>query len=334
MDITCLRTLALNILKNGYPESIASNIDIPELEPCSICNEEIFLHIFKKSFTVLTCGHIFHRLCLENIRETITKCPVKNCGADIESIEKSPQMREPSRRSMSIYKSGDSAFITAFRNDPLLSDTIAEDSPDDNQLQNMETDIPRTSTASILPSKRVGEPTSADKPSNKKPKVVNRDESSKLKKLIEELANTPSQVSSIPASDPASTINTLNFLHLYHEITKAESRNEKTKQEVIQCYYNFGELLSQRFYFHYSQVKNDQMAQVEVNKEAREQLPTNISEDAFKKRTERARKVYFLFSQEHIGKEKIGLVNSFTALSISKLSLGDIKYIINKTKPS
>ncbi|CAH1768955.1 4929_t:CDS:1, partial [Entrophospora sp. SA101] len=105
MDITCLRTLALNILKNGHPESIASNIDIPELEPCSICNEEIFLHIFKKSFTVLTCGHIFHRLCLENIRETITKCPVKNCGADIESIEKSPQMREPSRRSMSIDKS-------------------------------------------------------------------------------------------------------------------------------------------------------------------------------------------------------------------------------------
>ncbi|CAJ0751547.1 7703_t:CDS:2 [Entrophospora sp. SA101] len=176
MDVTCLRSLALNILKNGYPESIASSIEIPELEPCSICNEELFLHQLKKSFTVLTCGHIFHRLCLENNRENTT----------------------------------------------------------------------------IL----------------------------------------------------------------------------------IQCYYNFGELLSQRFYFHYSQVKNDQMAQVEVNKEAREQLPSNISGDAFKKRTERARKVYFLFSQEHIGKEKIGLVKSFTALTISKLSLGDIKYIINKTKPS
>ncbi|CAJ0769387.1 2545_t:CDS:2, partial [Entrophospora sp. SA101] len=154
MDVTCLRSLALNILKNSYPESIASSIEIPELEPCSICNEELFLHQLKKSFTVLTCGHIFHRLCLENNRENTT-----------------------------IFK-------------------------------------------------------------------------------------------------------------------------------------------------------NDQMAQVEVNKEAREQLPSNISGDAFKKRTERARKVYFLFSQEHIGKEKIGLVKSFTALTISKLSLGDIKYIINKTKPS
>ncbi|CAJ0841365.1 12704_t:CDS:2, partial [Entrophospora sp. SA101] len=188
-----------------------------------------------------------------------------------------------------------------------------------NHVRNIESDIPETSTASILPSKRAGEFTPTNKTSGKKQKA-NKEDSLKLKKLIEELANTPSQESSMSASDSVSTIDTLNFLHLYREITKAEARNEKTKQEVIQCYYNFGELLSQRFYFHYSQVKNDQMAQVEVNKEAREQLPSNISEDAFKKRTERARKIYFLFSQEHIGKEKIGLVNSFTALTISKLS--------------
>lgn len=41
---------------------------------------------------------------------------------------------------------------------------------------------------------------------------------------------------------------TYNFLRLYQEITKAESRNEKTNQEVIQ-----------RFNFHYSQVKNEQL---------------------------------------------------------------------------
>nr|CAG8454512.1 103_t:CDS:2 [Entrophospora candida] len=160
---------------------------------------------------------------------------------------------------------------------------------------------------------------------------ANKEDSLKLKKLIEELANTPSQEPSISTSDSASTIDTLNFLHLYHEITKAESRNEKTKQEVIQCYYNFGELLSQCFYFHYTQVKNDQMAQVEVNKEAREQLPTNISEDAFKKRTERARKVYFLFSQEHIGKEKIGLKN-IGAVTIDEEILNSEEISENITK--
>ena len=50
----------------------------------------------------------------------------------------------------------------------------------------MESDIPGTSTASTLPSKCVGDPTSADKPSSKKPKAVNREDSSNLKKLINE----------------------------------------------------------------------------------------------------------------------------------------------------
>jgi hypothetical protein len=39
-----------------------------------------------------------------------------------------------------------------------------------------------------------------DKHSSKKLKAVNRDESSKLQRLIKELANTPSQDSSTPAS--------------------------------------------------------------------------------------------------------------------------------------
>ncbi|CAJ0648806.1 3543_t:CDS:1, partial [Entrophospora sp. SA101] len=169
-----------------------------------------------------------------------------------------------SQRSMSIDGSQDKSFDpTIFNNafldnDPTCLDTITEEIS--NHVRNIESDIPETSTASILPSKRAGEFTPTNKTSGKKQKA-NKEDSLKLKKLIEELANTPSQESSMSASDSVSTIDTLNFLHLYREITKAEARNEKTKQEVIQCYYNFGELLSQRFYFHYSQVKNDQMAQ-------------------------------------------------------------------------
>ncbi|CAG8707039.1 14991_t:CDS:1, partial [Racocetra fulgida] len=102
MNITCLKTLALNILKNGSPETIASGVEVPELDSCSICNEEIFLHILKKSFTVLTCGHTVHRLCLKNLRETMFTCSVNNCSTEIEIIEKSPLMRAPTQRSMSI----------------------------------------------------------------------------------------------------------------------------------------------------------------------------------------------------------------------------------------
>ena len=65
MSISCLKTLALNILQNCTPEAIASGIEIPELDSCSICFEEIFLSLIKKPFTALPCGHIFHRSCLE-----------------------------------------------------------------------------------------------------------------------------------------------------------------------------------------------------------------------------------------------------------------------------
>ncbi|CAG8652363.1 20206_t:CDS:2 [Dentiscutata erythropus] len=149
MNITCLKTLALNILKNGSPETIASGVKVPELDSCSICNEEIFLHILKKLFTVLTCGHTVHRLCLENLRETIFTCPVNNCSAKIEIIEKSPLMRALSQRSMSIDEGLQDSLIFG-KNSLVNLDTIVE--------ENSESGIP-DSTTSNLPYKHVGEPT-------------------------------------------------------------------------------------------------------------------------------------------------------------------------------
>ncbi|KAF0488014.1 hypothetical protein F8M41_022439 [Gigaspora margarita] len=35
-----LKTLALNILKNGFPDSIAKGVEAPELDPCSRCLED------------------------------------------------------------------------------------------------------------------------------------------------------------------------------------------------------------------------------------------------------------------------------------------------------
>ncbi|CAJ0760673.1 11237_t:CDS:2 [Entrophospora sp. SA101] len=76
MDIKYLKTLALNILKNTSPGDIANGIDVPELDSCSLCNDELFLRLIKKPFTALPCGHIFHRTCLENsIINGVEICP-------------------------------------------------------------------------------------------------------------------------------------------------------------------------------------------------------------------------------------------------------------------
>ncbi|CAJ0754835.1 12672_t:CDS:2, partial [Entrophospora sp. SA101] len=76
MDIKYLKTLVLNILKNTSPGDIANGIDVPELDSCSLCNDELFLRLIKKPFTALPCGHIFHRTCLENsIINGVEICP-------------------------------------------------------------------------------------------------------------------------------------------------------------------------------------------------------------------------------------------------------------------
>ncbi|CAI2198287.1 7999_t:CDS:1, partial [Funneliformis geosporum] len=40
------------------------DMEVLELGPCSECNNEILM-LPIKAFTVLSCGHIFHRLCIE-----------------------------------------------------------------------------------------------------------------------------------------------------------------------------------------------------------------------------------------------------------------------------
>ncbi|CAJ0846477.1 10340_t:CDS:1 [Entrophospora sp. SA101] len=331
MDITCLRTLALNILKNGYPESIASDIEIPELESCLICNEEIFLHLLKKSFTVLTCGHVFHRLCLENLRETMPICPGKNCVAEIEIIEKSPLIQKLSHRSMSIDGSQEKLFA---ENDPSCLDTIAEEDSNDNQSQNMESDIPGTSTASTLPSKRVGDPTSTNKATGKKQKA-NKEDSLKLKKLINELLSIEKLPQIIEvAEEGVSGGDANNYLYFFNKIDFAESKNIITNQEVIGSYFDFGGILYKR----YKDLKKDngkEASKALVFEEVRNQIPKEVTDVALRKRMERVRKIYKLFTaivngNEKLAKDKIALIRSFSANSLSKLSQSDIDFVIVK----
>ncbi|CAH1770059.1 9034_t:CDS:1, partial [Entrophospora sp. SA101] len=140
MSISCLKTLALNILQNCTPEAIASGIEIPELDSCSICYEEIFLSLIKKPFTALPCGHIFHRTCLENsITNGIEICPARYCSKSFESelqdVEVSEVRSFSSQDAMSIDGSLENYSrqkTNTLENDPSHLDTIAEDPSDDN----------------------------------------------------------------------------------------------------------------------------------------------------------------------------------------------------------
>ncbi|CAG8808385.1 20856_t:CDS:1, partial [Gigaspora margarita] len=205
-------------------------VEVPELDLCSICNEEIFLYILKKLFTVLTYGYTMHHLCLENLRETIFTCLVNNCSMEIEIIEKSLLIWALSQRSMSINEGSQDLLI--FSKNSL--DTIVE--------KNSESGIP-DSTTSNLPSKHVGEPT--DKILSKKQKQAKK-ESHILKNLIKELSTEP-EAPQDPVTRKESAV---NFNDLYNNITYAETQNEIINQKVITSYYLLSKALENRYKYY------------------------------------------------------------------------------------
>ncbi|RIB18311.1 hypothetical protein C2G38_2184907 [Gigaspora rosea] len=59
MSLVNLQNLALNILKETKHSAI-QNIDVTELPPCKLCENKI-LSVNFESFTILSCGHIYHK---------------------------------------------------------------------------------------------------------------------------------------------------------------------------------------------------------------------------------------------------------------------------------
>ena len=88
--------------------------------------------------------------------------------------------------------------------------------------------------------------------------------------------------------------NATNFLQLNDNITHVESKNESTNQELIQCYYSFGDSLSMRINYYKNLKHGDLASQALVNEEVREQIGEKISNDTLCKRTKKAQK-YMLF---------------------------------------
>ncbi|CAJ0754370.1 519_t:CDS:2, partial [Entrophospora sp. SA101] len=120
--------------------------------------------------------------------------------------------------------------------------------------------------------------------------------------------------------------NTNNFLYHYSKISHAESKHEIANKEVIECYYDLGVAIKKRFDHYRNLNHGERVCLALVNDEIRKQIPDDITNDALKKRKERARKIYDLFFS--IGREKIRAVKMFSASIISNLSQDNIDYVI------
>jgi hypothetical protein len=291
-NISCLETFALNILKDSSPEKIASNINIPELDPCSLCNQELFLFEIKNPITILVCGHIYHRDCIETSIKKRSICPKPDCKKEVESTVDSMPGSQNINDLMDISPN--------LFNDPQLY--------------------------SSSPKKRVSESTSKSS-SKKMKKQVRKEDSPILKKLISELSTDTSKNAEILQSKFAPVTNTINFLNLYQKIIESEDINKKTSQDVILCYFHLGKALEDRFN-HYRKTNPKRTAQGLVNNEVRTQIPESVSESLLRKTKERAQKIYDIFNE--IGVDKIKRIRSFTATTIANISQDDIDFVLAK----
>jgi len=162
-----------------------------------------------------------------------------------------------------------------------------------------------------------------------------------LKRLIRELSSDTTRISEIKEKkglhreSVREVEEARTFFDLYLKISNAEERNENTRHEVLRAYYYFGEELEKRL-DHHKQTMEEHEAQKKVNDEVRDQLPKEVTKNAIRKKTERARKVYDLFFR--ISDDKIQRmatlqqIKTFTANSISSLSSDNIKYVASQVK--
>ncbi|PKY59916.1 hypothetical protein RhiirA4_412578, partial [Rhizophagus irregularis] len=82
-----LKNLGYNILKSLDDETVG-DIEFPELDSCSECGNDILMSPLK-AFSYLTCGHIFHRLCIEKklFLGTLNACPASDCGKNVDILD-------------------------------------------------------------------------------------------------------------------------------------------------------------------------------------------------------------------------------------------------------
>ncbi|CAI2201595.1 7422_t:CDS:1, partial [Funneliformis geosporum] len=213
-SLTIYRNLAYNILKY-LEDEIVKDKEIPELEPCSECTNNI-QGLPLKAITILSCGHLFHRLCIEK-KLMITRpdvCPLPDCGMKVDIIY--PVSTSARRGSQSSQSSGTSALSNLMGEKFNLFSLILE-----NPLEEVED----ACLAEDNSKKRTS--ISTEESSSKKKKTSDKEgDSAMMKKLVKELKDDSiNQELSSPTQSPEDS-----YTHLYKEIVKAETQNDSASQ--------------------------------------------------------------------------------------------------------
>src|SRR5687767_8349003 len=96
MYTNLIEALAINILRKT--RVLPENTVFPEVDPCTLCEEDLYSPreiVSFKEFTLALCGDIFHQKCLKKYLvngEAI--CPNKKCNKVIETFLSPELLRE------------------------------------------------------------------------------------------------------------------------------------------------------------------------------------------------------------------------------------------------
>ncbi|CAG8604353.1 5491_t:CDS:2, partial [Diversispora eburnea] len=334
-----LKNLAYNILKN-FNDDVVKNKTFPELANCTECDKKIFARP-NKTFTTLLCGYIYHRICIEKkllLSKQLT-CPTLKCGKSVEILEEFTELDSQSSTSSIVGKMGKQLTIQSQKIiDEEMPDVDNGENKDKVNSKGIGADI--TEGAQKRPIEVTSEETSTmvdkspSKKAKKEVKPVDREKSVNLKKLIDELLSKyhPTQIVEIAEVNVPGGDST-NFLYFFRKIDYAESKNEVTNRDVISSYFDLGDALYKR-YKEYKKDNGKEASNALVFDDVRNQI-SEVSDGALRKRMERARKIYKLFTtivngDEKLAKQKIALIRSFSLRSITNLNQGDIDFVIVK----
>ncbi|CAG8786600.1 1310_t:CDS:2 [Cetraspora pellucida] len=196
--INNIKNFAYSILKT-LKDSIVKGKKISNLSNCSECRKEIILFPLK-AFTILSCGYVFHRLCIEkNFYLQFQICLFSGYSKKVKIIETGHRSSSESKEDMSDVDNNKDGEANH---------------PTDQSIISLKKESCKR------PSKDIPE----NKLSSKKVKTKDRNVSM-LKKLIEEL-KSPSFSTSSTTSQAESITSLSNFFDLYSAIVKTKERIE------------------------------------------------------------------------------------------------------------
>ncbi|CAG8475015.1 4126_t:CDS:2 [Ambispora gerdemannii] len=344
MDRTDIVALAKNILR--MTSTLATHISIPDVNPCSLCGKEIYSlasNPLYKEFTLASCGHIFHQKCLERyLMNGEAICPNKKCNKPQASKEKKQSFNQ---KAVQISHNKDNIQANA-SNFEQLREGGPVDSGDQTQVDEG-ADVILMNELGILG----GEEQSSSKTTDQASSFIETaKETADLTRSVENTSSASNNPEIL--NENSSTTEALTL----QDIPMDDVVNKNTPQ--IQCpicekcfeeIYRFPERCptctsaddmetddleipgpsdSQKNVLERLPKKDNpkRTAQALVNNEVRKQLPDTVSDDALRKKKERALKIFGLFNE--IGEDKIQRIKFFTVSAISKLGQDEIDKIL------